>query len=368
MTPWPSTGSAHGPAEARRGRDATDARPQAPARNRADAQRAPGGGAPAAPGGGRARAGAEPGRLRRSPWLRRWRWHWVWPPTQLIDGGARGAGTARRPGGPARHRTASFVGVAAHPAGPPRSRYLGQSARAQAAGGRGRGDGHPRRARRSASQAALTRAHRPRLQLRLREARGSWRSSPVQDTGSTRWCPEVRSELAAELGTLRLELGDVAGAEEELRRCHELLVGAQIEPSIAVTTCLVGSARIRAEGRAPRRGGAAAGAACRILGAPQPRRAGTGRGSLLAGARRARPGEGGCGRARRPARDLVAPPVEPAVPPAAPVSVTAENPAGAGKGDAPSTRPPSGENPGALPPPTRRSPARCPHRHSPDGP
>ena len=57
--------------------------------------------------------------------------------------------------------------------------------------------------------------------------------------------PKNLSEVAAELGTVRLELGDVAGAQEQLRRCHELLVGAQIEPSIPVTTCLVGSARVQ---------------------------------------------------------------------------------------------------------------------------
>src|SRR5262249_29496485 len=55
----------------------------------------------------------------------------------------------------------------------------------------------------------------------------------------------VQSDVAAERGILRLEMGDATGAKRELERCGELLIRAQVAPSIPVTTCLVGAARLQ---------------------------------------------------------------------------------------------------------------------------
>ncbi len=55
----------------------------------------------------------------------------------------------------------------------------------------------------------------------------------------------IQAGVAAELGTVRLELGDLSGAETEFLRCRELFVQAQVEPSIQVTPCLVGAARVQ---------------------------------------------------------------------------------------------------------------------------
>ena len=55
---------------------------------------------------------------------------------------------------------------------------------------------------------------------------------------------KVQSDLAAQLGTVRLELGDLASAEKDLLRCRELFQRAQVQPSIVVRACLEGGARL----------------------------------------------------------------------------------------------------------------------------
>jgi tetratricopeptide (TPR) repeat protein len=92
-------------------------------------------------------------------------------------------------------------------------------------------------------QAELVAALDARLQLHLSEARALLERTVGGHTLET-LPPKVQSDVAAELGTVRLELGDPAGAEKELVRCQELFRRAQVEPSIPVSTCLVGAARL----------------------------------------------------------------------------------------------------------------------------
>jgi hypothetical protein len=54
----------------------------------------------------------------------------------------------------------------------------------------------------------------------------------------------LQSEVAAQLGTVQLELGDLTSAQKELARCRELFERAQIQPSILVRTCVEGGARL----------------------------------------------------------------------------------------------------------------------------
>jgi hypothetical protein len=58
----------------------------------------------------------------------------------------------------------------------------------------------------------------------------------------------LQSAIRAELGTVLLDVGDLVGADGQLTRCRELFGRAQIEPSVRVATCLVGSARRALQG------------------------------------------------------------------------------------------------------------------------
>jgi serine/threonine-protein kinase len=92
-------------------------------------------------------------------------------------------------------------------------------------------------------QAQVAAALDERLQLRTREALARMErasADPALDGAPLK----TRSDVAAELGSNRLELGDFAGAEPEVRRCQELFARGQVTPSIPVTTCLVGAARL----------------------------------------------------------------------------------------------------------------------------
>src|SRR5262249_10170574 len=55
---------------------------------------------------------------------------------------------------------------------------------------------------------------------------------------------KVQSDVAAQLGTVQLDLGDLASAEKEIARCGELFQRAQMQPSIFVRTCVEGGARL----------------------------------------------------------------------------------------------------------------------------
>jgi len=55
---------------------------------------------------------------------------------------------------------------------------------------------------------------------------------------------KLQSDVAGRLGVVQLELGDLAAAEKELARCRELHVRAQVEPSVGVSACIVGAARL----------------------------------------------------------------------------------------------------------------------------
>jgi tetratricopeptide (TPR) repeat protein len=61
----------------------------------------------------------------------------------------------------------------------------------------------------------------------------------------------TRAAMAAEHGSIWLELGDVAQAEQSLLQARELYTQAQVEPSARMATALVGLARVQLEaGRA----------------------------------------------------------------------------------------------------------------------
>ena len=119
----------------------------------------------------------------------------------------------------------------------------GQSARAQALAAEAESMATP--GEESARvQAELTRAFDARLQLHHSEALERLQQT-VREHRLEAMSARLRGEVAAELGTVRLELGDVTGAEEELGRCRELLSRAQVEVSIPATPCLVGAARLQ---------------------------------------------------------------------------------------------------------------------------
>ncbi len=91
-------------------------------------------------------------------------------------------------------------------------------------------------------QAELAGALDSRLQLRASDAlerlEAMVRESPLDGL------PErVQSNVAAELGMAQLELGDLPAAESSFTRCQEHFARGQIEPSVLVSDCLVGSAR-----------------------------------------------------------------------------------------------------------------------------
>ena len=92
-------------------------------------------------------------------------------------------------------------------------------------------------------QAELASALDARLQLRLAEALERLERT-VREHRLETLPLRIQSDVAAQLGTVRLELGDLESAEKELRRCQDLSLRAQIEPSILVGTCLVGAARL----------------------------------------------------------------------------------------------------------------------------
>jgi hypothetical protein len=92
-------------------------------------------------------------------------------------------------------------------------------------------------------QAITTAALDDRLQRRTREA--LVRMEQVAADPAIEGLPvKIQSDVAAELGTDRLELGDFAQAEPDLRRCRELFIRGQVAPSISVNICLVGAARL----------------------------------------------------------------------------------------------------------------------------
>jgi eukaryotic-like serine/threonine-protein kinase len=54
----------------------------------------------------------------------------------------------------------------------------------------------------------------------------------------------IRAAVAAELGISYLDAGDDARAEQSLKSCLELLLSAQVTPSVRATDCLIGNARL----------------------------------------------------------------------------------------------------------------------------
>src|SRR5262249_60114889 len=60
---------------------------------------------------------------------------------------------------------------------------------------------------------------------------------------------KVHSDVAAQLGMVQLELGNLPSAEKELARCRELYVRAQVLPSVVVRKCIVGGARLSLRSR-----------------------------------------------------------------------------------------------------------------------
>ncbi|MGZ6069905.1 MAG: protein kinase domain-containing protein, partial [Myxococcaceae bacterium] len=93
-------------------------------------------------------------------------------------------------------------------------------------------------------QAELTRAFDARLQLHHSEALERLEQT-LREHRIEKMSTKIQAEVAAELGMVRLELGDLAAAEEELARCGELFTRAQVEISIPMTPCLVGAARLQ---------------------------------------------------------------------------------------------------------------------------
>jgi len=92
-------------------------------------------------------------------------------------------------------------------------------------------------------QAELVAALDAQLQLRFGEA-----LERLQRTLSQHRVDQLplklQSDVAAQLGTVHLELGDLESAERELVRCRELFAQAQVRPSIFVRACLEGGARL----------------------------------------------------------------------------------------------------------------------------
>ncbi len=252
----------------------------------------------------------------------------------------------------------------------------------------------------TAEAASMATAHEERLRviaelIAARDARMQQRLSEALEqvdrtvkTHSLEALPlSVQSDVAAELGTLRLEMGDAPGAKPEIDRCRELLIRGQIAPSIPVTpawsvmrdcSCKEdGSPRPRRSCCLSRRRGKRSIARVRAAGRfstgwrvpstawgrkPRPGATPSSRGRSSAG-RTCRSSGGSCLSDGRPGS------AEAADGPGGGARRWAEPGLAEYSGSAaPSTRPPSGENPGALRPPTRLLPARCPRRHSPDGP
>ncbi|MGZ3444443.1 MAG: hypothetical protein ACXWLG_02105, partial [Myxococcaceae bacterium] len=92
-------------------------------------------------------------------------------------------------------------------------------------------------------EAELVAALDARLQLRFAEALE--RLQRTMDQHRIDALPlKLQSDVAAQLGTVRLELGDLVSAEKDLLRCRELFQRAQVQPSIVVRTCLEGGARL----------------------------------------------------------------------------------------------------------------------------
>jgi hypothetical protein len=92
-------------------------------------------------------------------------------------------------------------------------------------------------------QAELTRAFDARMQLHHSEALERLERT-VREHRLEKMLARTQADVSAELGAVRLELGDLAAAEEELARCRVLFTRAQVEVSIPVTPCLVGAARL----------------------------------------------------------------------------------------------------------------------------
>ena len=92
-------------------------------------------------------------------------------------------------------------------------------------------------------QAALIEARDARLQLRPRP--GLERLERTLQERRLELVPlRIQYDVVAELGALRLEVGDQPGAEREFIRCRELMSRGQMEPSIPASTCVVGAARV----------------------------------------------------------------------------------------------------------------------------
>jgi hypothetical protein len=119
----------------------------------------------------------------------------------------------------------------------------GQSERAQALAAEAEAMATPREET-NRVQAELTRAFDARMQLRHSEALARLERT-LREHRLEKMSARIQGEVAAELGTVRLELGDLAAAEEELARCRALFTRAQVEVSIPVTPCLVGTARLQ---------------------------------------------------------------------------------------------------------------------------
>jgi serine/threonine-protein kinase len=99
-------------------------------------------------------------------------------------------------------------------------------------------------------QAEIVAALDDRLQLRPRVALTRMeRLAGEEASGALN--AKARSDLAAELGRAMLEVGDPRGAEPELRRCREFFARGQVSPSIPVTPCLVGGARLALQSGRP---------------------------------------------------------------------------------------------------------------------
>jgi serine/threonine-protein kinase len=92
-------------------------------------------------------------------------------------------------------------------------------------------------------QAELVRVLDARLQLRQAEALELIEQT-VQRHKLELLPAKTQSDVAAALGTARLDLGNTSAAQPALARCQELLVRAQVEPSIVATECFLGSARL----------------------------------------------------------------------------------------------------------------------------
>jgi len=103
-------------------------------------------------------------------------------------------------------------------------------------------EAHPR------AQAELVSAFDDRLQLRASEALQRLEQL-ARDQRLEELPAKMQSDVAAELGTAQLELGDLPGAEKSFSLCQEELTRGQITPSVQASSCIVGAARARLRAR-----------------------------------------------------------------------------------------------------------------------